>query len=82
MSCVCELTGDEGDLADEHPLVREEELQHDEAAVLAVQPDADVPGVLHHGVRHVAVVHQSVVAELALLVGEVDLRGGTLYISK
>ena len=44
--------------------------------MLAVQVHTNVPGVLDHGVRHVEEVHGAVVAELPLLVGEVDLGPG------
>ena len=43
-------------------------------AVLAVQVDGHIPGVLDGGVRHVEEVHRPVVPELPLLVREVDLR--------
>ena len=68
------LTRLECNLRYQHPFVREEELDHDKLAMLAMQVDGDVPGVLHHPVRHVDVVHRSVISKLSLLVGEVNLK--------
>ena len=47
------LTRVERDLADEDPLCREVELQHDEPAVLPLQVDGHVAGVLQGQVGHV-----------------------------
>ena len=48
-------------------------MNHHELPMLPVQVDGDVPRVLHHSVRHVDIVHCSVISKLALLVGKVDL---------
>ena len=49
-------------------------MNHHELPMLPVQVDGDVPRVLHHPVRHVDVVHRSVISKLSLLVGEVNLK--------
>ena len=69
------LTWYEGNLADQHPLVGEEELHHDILAVLPVQVDADITRVLHHPVGHVDVVNSTVISEFSLLVGKINLQG-------
>lgn len=68
------ITRVEREFADEDPLGGEEELEHDELSVFALEVDAHVAGVLQGQVRHVLEVHVAVISELVLLVREVNLR--------
>ena len=38
--------------------------------------DAHIPGILHHGIRHVQIVNCTVVTELALFIGKINLCPG------
>ena len=56
--------------------LKQEQEQELEPSMLSMQVNADIPGVLDRGVRHVEKVHGTVVTKLAFLVGEVDLGPG------
>ena len=81
MKAVLKLTWYEGDLADQHPLVWEEELHHHVLAVLPMQVDAHVPRVLHHPVRHVDVVNSPVIPKFSLLIGKINLQRAFIIVA-
>ena len=55
------------DFRNKDPLRSKKELNHDVLAVLLLQVDADVPGVLDGQVRHIPELNRPVVTKFVLL---------------